>query len=57
MKDYVVVYQDRADKWRWQRRHPNGNIVSDSGQGYTRKWYAKLRARVLNPFCPVETWV
>jgi uncharacterized protein YegP (UPF0339 family) len=28
------VYQDRADKWRWHLKAPNGEIIADSGQGY-----------------------
>ncbi|MFB6211804.1 MAG: HVO_2922 family protein [Halobacteriales archaeon] len=32
-----VVYQDRADQWRWRLVHANGNIIADSGQGYTSK--------------------
>ena len=29
------LYTDRADEWRWRLRHRNGNIISDSGQGYS----------------------
>ena len=31
------LYQDRADEWRWRLRHHNGNIVADSGEGYSKK--------------------
>ena len=31
------VYRDRAEEWRWRLRHDNGNIIADSGEGYTRK--------------------
>lgn len=27
-------YQDRAGKWRWHLKAPNGLIIADSGQGY-----------------------
>ena len=29
-------YVDHADKWRWHLRAPNGQIIADSGQGYSR---------------------
>lgn len=31
------VYEDNAEKWRWRLRHRNGNILADSGEGYTAK--------------------
>ncbi len=31
------VFQDRADEWRWRLRHRNGNILADSGEGYSRR--------------------
>jgi len=31
------LYQDRADEWRWRLRHTNGNIIADSGEGYSTK--------------------
>ncbi len=31
------VFQDRGDEWRWRLRHRNGNVIADSGEGYTRK--------------------
>lgn len=38
------VYQDRKKEWRWRARHENGNIIADSGEGYTRRQNAQ-RAR------------
>lgn len=35
--DKIKVYKDKAGEFRWQRRAPNGRIVSESGEGYTRK--------------------
>lgn len=32
------------DGWRWRLRAMNGNILADSGQGYTRKCDAKRGA-------------
>jgi len=34
-------YQDRANEWRWRLVHDNGNIIADSGEGYSRKATAR----------------
>ena len=34
-------YEDRAGKWRWRLVHDNGNIIADSGQGYSSKRRAR----------------
>ena len=31
------LYKDRAEEYRWRLRHENGNIIADSGEGYTTK--------------------
>ncbi len=31
------VYRDSADDYRWRLRADNGNIIADSGQGYSRR--------------------
>ncbi len=35
------LYQDSGDEWRWRLRHRNGNVIADSGEGYTRKHNAQ----------------
>jgi len=35
------LYRDSAGEWRWRLRHQNGNIIADSGEGYTSKANAK----------------
>jgi hypothetical protein len=35
------VYVDAAGQWRWRLVAPNGNIVADSGEGYSSKQGAK----------------
>lgn len=35
------LYEDAEDEWRWRLRHENGNIIADSGQGYTSKQKAR----------------
>lgn len=36
MTDKTIVYQDNAGEWRWRRVAPNGEIIADSGESYTR---------------------
>lgn len=31
------VYKDAQNKWRWRLKAANGNILADSGEGYTNK--------------------
>ena len=31
------LYIDKASEWRWRLWHRNGNIIADSGQGYSNK--------------------
>ena len=31
------IYKDSAGEWRWRIKHQNGNILADSGQGYSRR--------------------
>jgi uncharacterized protein len=31
------VYKDAQQKWRWRLKAANGNILADSGEGYSSK--------------------
>ncbi len=31
------LYEDKAGEYRWRLRHRNGNIVADSGEGYSSR--------------------
>ena len=31
------IYEDNAGKYRWRLRHRNGNIMADSGEGYSER--------------------
>jgi uncharacterized protein YegP (UPF0339 family) len=31
------VYKDAQNKWRWRLKAANGNILADSGEGYSSK--------------------
>lgn len=35
------LYEDQAGEYRWRLVHPNGNIIADSGEGYTSIQKAK----------------
>ena len=35
------MFQDAAGKWRWRLIHENGNILADSGQGYSSRSKAR----------------
>jgi len=39
------LFEDAGGKWRWRLRHDNGNIIADSGGGYTAKHNAKKGLR------------
>ncbi len=36
-KATIELYEDAADEYRWRLRHRNGNIIADSGEGYSSK--------------------
>ena len=31
------LYEDSAEEWRWRLVHDNGNVIADSGEGYSSK--------------------
>ncbi|MDZ7688871.1 MAG: HVO_2922 family protein [Halobacteriales archaeon] len=35
------MFKDKKGEWRWHLRHQNGNILADSGEGYSTKQKAK----------------
>ena len=35
------VYVDEADEHRWRLVHDNGNVIADSGEGYSSKRKAR----------------
>lgn len=45
--DTVTVYA-AEDGWRWRRKAPNGEIVSDSGEAYVSQSNARRAARAVN---------
>jgi uncharacterized protein YegP (UPF0339 family) len=45
----VIVYKDEAGEFRWKLKAENGEIISDSAEGYHHKGYAISVAEKLNP--------
>ena len=45
----VVVYEDGSGDFRWRLVAGNGEIISDSAEGYRHKGYAISMAEKLNP--------
>ncbi|WP_353633836.1 HVO_2922 family protein [Halobacterium sp. NMX12-1] len=35
------LFEDKAGEFRWRLRHRNGNVIADSGEGYTAKHNAQ----------------
>ena len=31
------LYKDKAGEYRWRLRHQNGQVIADSGEGYSAK--------------------
>jgi uncharacterized protein len=45
----VHVYEDEAGDFRWKLVGSNGEIISDSAEGYRHKGYCLSMAEKLNP--------
>jgi uncharacterized protein YegP (UPF0339 family) len=45
----VIVYEDESGDFRWRLVAGNGEIISDSAEGYRHKGYAITMAEKLNP--------
>jgi uncharacterized protein YegP (UPF0339 family) len=45
----VIVYKDEAGEFRWKLKAENGEIISDSAEGYHHKGYAISMAEKLSP--------
>ena len=51
------LYTDEAGEWRWRLRHENGNIIANSGEGYSSKAGAENGIESVKenaPSAPVE---
>jgi uncharacterized protein YegP (UPF0339 family) len=45
----VEVYRGEDRDYRWRLRAANGEIIADSGEGYTDAAFTRHRAQALNP--------
>ena len=45
----VHVYEDESGDFRWRLVAENGEIISDSAEGYRHKGYCLSMAEKLNP--------
>ena len=51
------LYRDRAGEYRWRLRHQNGNIIADSGEGYSSRANAENGVQSVkenSPSAPIE---
>jgi amphi-Trp domain-containing protein len=49
------VYEDKGGQWRWRLVHWNGNIVGDSGEGYSSRSNAERAARSVMRSAPTAS--
>ena len=47
------LYKDKAGEFRWRLRHENGQIIADSGEGYTTKANAKNGIQSVKENAPI----
>ena len=47
--DYVEIFQDADDMWRWRRKAANNEIISGSEESYVAQDWAEQMAHDLNP--------
>lgn len=47
----VEIYRDRSRGWRWRFRAPNGPIIADSAESYTRRASALLAFGRFRRYC------
>ena len=45
----VIVFQGEDGFWYWHLKSGNGEIISDSAEGYRHKGYCLSMAEKLNP--------
>ncbi|AKH97762.1 HVO_2922 family protein [Halanaeroarchaeum sulfurireducens] len=49
------LYKDAGGSWRWRLRHDNGNIIADSGEGYSTPQKAKQGIESVKSNAPEAT--
>lgn len=57
-RDWLMQgYQDTAGLWRWRLRAPNGRIVADSGESYSKRSNLTRAVRKFLSLLGVHTYV
>ena len=54
---HFEIYRDAADEWRWRLRDQNGQVIANSGEGYSRLEeceYAIILVKQVSYSTPVE---
>ena len=46
------IYEDAGEEWRWRLRHRNGNVLADSGEGYSGRSEATAAVTRLKRHAP-----
>jgi uncharacterized protein YegP (UPF0339 family) len=46
------IYEDDAGQYRWRLVHDNGNIIADSGEGYSSRQKAEQGLRSVKENAP-----
>jgi len=46
------LYEDNVGEYRWRLRHQNGNIIADSGEGYSSKPSAREAIERVQGYAP-----
>jgi uncharacterized protein YegP (UPF0339 family) len=46
------LYEDNAGEYRWRLVHDNGNIIADSGEGYSSKTNAREAIERVQGYAP-----
>lgn len=51
---FAQAYRDSHGEYRWRLKHTNGNVLSDSGEGYKNKAEMLNMLAKLHEGVPVE---
>jgi uncharacterized protein YegP (UPF0339 family) len=43
----IFYYRDIRGEWRWHMKAPNGQVIADSGEGYSSKGNVQRAAAVM----------
>lgn len=49
----VIFYLDEENLWRWRLKAPNGRIIADSAESYSRRSGARKGFRSVQRWVPV----